>query len=169
LSRAEAKTLRRQVQDEIRPSGMISPLEIRRFWAQAAGQARLEAFGTPIGQLLLAGKIGPEHYSAARKWAGLAARYRLAVEAPKLPRTRALERLGSRSVGAASAPGDDVDRVVIDRFHAARSVLLGHGWRTERTVSQCTEELGRLPCGFEELQQLRAGLSALVEFWRIKS
>jgi hypothetical protein len=57
LSRSAAKTLRSQVEDEIRPEGLISPLEIRRFWIKAAGQARLEAFGTPMRQLMLLGKI----------------------------------------------------------------------------------------------------------------
>src|SRR6516165_7253898 len=87
LSRAAAKTLRRQVEDEIRPEGLISPLEIRRFWVKAAGQARLEAFGTPVGQLMLMGKIDEVQYSAARAWNKLAARYRLAVEAPRMPKS----------------------------------------------------------------------------------
>ena len=127
-SRAAAKALQRQVQDEIRPTGLISPLEIRRFWVKAAGSARLEAFGTPVGQLLLFGKLEPAQYSAARSWAKLAARYRLAIEAPRTPRSAVLERIGSRSVGAAAAPGDAVDKAVIDRFLAARGVLLARGW-----------------------------------------
>ena len=168
LSRSAAKTLRRQVEDEIRPKGLISPLEIRRFWVKAAGQARLEAFGTPIGQLMLMGKIDEAQYSAARAWNKLAARYRLAVEAPRKPKSVSLERVGSSSVGATAAPGDAVDKAVIDRFLAARSVLLAQGWRIERTVSQCCEELGRAPVGYEELMWLRQGLSALAELWRPK-
>ena len=74
--------------------------------------------------------------------------------------------MGSSSVGAAAAPGDAVDKAVIDRFLAARSVLLAQGWRIERTVSQCCEELGRAPAGYEELMRLREGLSALAKFWR---
>ena len=168
LSRAEAKALKRQVQDETRPTGLISPLEIRRFWVKAAGTARLEAFGTPVGQLLLFGKLDEAQYSAARGWAKLAARYRLAVEAPRAPRSVGLERIGSRSVGAAAAPGDAVDKAVIDRFLAARGVLLARGWSVERTVRECCEELGRLPAGYEELMRLREGLSALARLWRIK-
>jgi hypothetical protein len=57
---------------------------------------------------------------------------------------------------------------VIERFLAARSVLPAHGWRIERTVSQCCEELGRAPAGYEELLQLREGLSALAKLWRPK-
>jgi hypothetical protein len=167
LSRSAAKTLRRQVQDEIRPEGLISPLEIRRFWVQAAGQARLEAFGTPIGQLMLFGKLDAAQYSAARSWAKLAARYRLAIEVPRKPKSLSLERVGASSVGAAAAPGDAVDKAVIDRFLAARSVLLAQGWRVERTVSQCCEEIGRAPVGHEELMRLREGLSALARFWRV--
>jgi hypothetical protein len=168
LSRAEAKALKRQVQDETRPAGLISPLEIRRFWVKAAGSARLEAFGTPVGQLMLFGKIDEAQYSAARAWAKLAARYRLAIEAPRRPKSVGLERIGSRSVGAAVAPGDAVDKAVVDRFLTARSVLLAQGWPVERTVSQCCEELGRAPVGYEELMQLSKGLSALAQFWRIK-
>jgi hypothetical protein len=168
ISRAAAKALARQVQDEIRPTGLISPLEIRRFWVKAAGSARLEAFGTPIGQLLLFGKIDEAQYSAARAWARLAARYRLAIESPRKPMSAVLERVSSRSVGAAAAPGDAVDRAVIDRFYAARSVLLAQGWPVERTVSQCCEELGRAPVGHEELMRLREGLSALAKLWRLK-
>jgi hypothetical protein len=168
ISRAEAKALRRQVQDEVRPTGLISPLEIRRFWVKAAGSARLEAFGTPVGQLLLAGKLDEVQYSAARAWAKLAARYRLAIEAPRNAKSAGLERVGSSSVGAAAAPGDAVDKAVIDRFLAARSVLLAQGWWVERTVSQCCEELGRAPVGHEELMRLREGLSALARLWRIK-
>jgi hypothetical protein len=167
LSRSAAKTLRRQVEDEIRPEGLISPLEIRRFWIKAAGQARLEAFGLPVGQLVLMGKLDEQQYSAARAWAKLAARYRLAIEAPRKPKSASLERVSSFSVGAAVAPGDAVDKAVIDRFLAARGVLLAQGWRIERTVSQCCEELGRLPAGHEELMWLREGLSALAEFWRL--
>jgi hypothetical protein len=99
LSRAAAKALERQVRAEISPEGLISPLEVRRFWVKAAGNARIEAFGTPIGQLLLFGKLDEAQYSAARGWAKLAARYRLAVEAPRIPRSVGLERIGSRSVG----------------------------------------------------------------------
>jgi hypothetical protein len=168
ISRAATKALRREVDVEVRPAGLISPLEIRRYWAKAAGEARLEAFGSPVGQLLLAGKLDEGQYSAARKWNKLAARYRLAIEAPRGPRTRALERRGSRSVGAASAPGDDVDRAVVVRFHVARSVLLGRGWQVERAVATCCEELGATPAGYEQLMQLREGLGALVQHWKIK-
>ena len=78
LSRSAAKALERQVQAETRPEGLISPLLLHRL----AGNARVEAFGTPVGQLLLFGKLEPAQYSAARSWAKLAARYRLAIEAP---------------------------------------------------------------------------------------
>jgi hypothetical protein len=115
-SRSAAKALERQVQAETRPEGLISPLEIRRFWTKAAGTARLEAFGTPVGQLILFGKLDEAQYSAARAWARLAARYRLAIEAPRTPRSAGLERIGSRSVGAGVAPGDAIDKAVIDRF-----------------------------------------------------
>jgi hypothetical protein len=119
--------------------------------------------------LLLFGKLDAAQYSAARGWAKLAARYRLAVEAPRTPKSVGLERIpGSRSVGAAAAPGDAVDRAVIDKFLAARGVLFGLGWRVERTVSQCCEELGRAPVGYEELMRLREGLSALARLWRLK-
>jgi hypothetical protein len=158
ISRAAAKALRRQVQDETRPTGLISPLEIRRFWIKAAGSARLEAFGTPVGQLMLFGKLDEAQYSAARHWNRLAARYRLAIESPRGAKSVALERVGSRSIGAGAAPGDAVDKAVIDKFLAARSVLLAQGWPVERTVSQCCEELGRAPVGHEELMLLsRAG------------
>jgi hypothetical protein len=168
LSRAAAKALRRQVQDEIRPAGLASPLEIRRYWIRAAGTARLEAFGSPVGQLLLFGKLDETQYSAARAWARLAARYRLAIEAPRKPMSAGLERIGSRSVGAAAVSGDAVDKAVIGRFLTARSVLLAQGWPVERTVSQCCEELGRVPVGHEELMRLSDGLSALARLWRIK-
>jgi hypothetical protein len=143
-------------------------LEIPRYWVRAASSARLEAFGTPVGQLLAFGKIDEAEYSAARAWAKLAARYRLAIESLQRPRSVGLERIGSRSAGAAAAPGDAVDKAVIDRFLAARSVLLAHGWRVERTVSQCCEELGRAPVGYQELSRLRDGLSALAALWRLK-
>jgi hypothetical protein len=168
LSRSAAKALERQVQAETRPEGLISPLEIRRFWVKAAGHARVEAFGTPVGQLLLFGKIDAAQYSAARGWAKLAARYRLAVEAPRTPRSAVLERIGSHSVGAAAAPGDAVDKAVIDRFLASHGALLALGWSVERTVRECCEELGRLPAGYEELMRLREGLSALAKLWRVK-
>jgi hypothetical protein len=93
MSRSATKALARRVQDEIRPTGLISPLEIRRYWVKAAGSARLEAFGTPVGQLLLLGKLDESQYSAAR--ARLAARYRLAIEAPSRPKSAGLERIGS--------------------------------------------------------------------------
>jgi hypothetical protein len=168
-SRSAAKALERQVQDEIRPEGLISPLEVRRFWVKAAGHARVEAFGTPVGQLLLFGKLDEAQYSAARTWAKLSARYRLAIEAPRTPRSAGIERFpGSRSVGAAAAPGDAVERGVIDKFLLARRVLLARGWSVERTVSQVCEELGRAPAGYEELMRLREGLSALARLWRLK-
>ena len=74
----------------------------------------------------------------------------------------------SRSVGAAAAPDDAVDKAVIDRFLAARAVLLAQGWSVERTVCQCCEELGRAPAGYEELLRLREGLTALARLWRFK-
>jgi hypothetical protein len=169
LSRAAAKALERQVQAQTKPEGLISPLEVRRFWVKAAGHARVEAFGTPVGQLLLFGKLDAAQYSAARSWAKLAARYRLAIEAPRTPRSVGLERIGSsRSVGAAAAPGDAVDKAVIDRFLGARGELLARGWSVERTVRECCEELGRLPAGYEELIRLCDGLSALAKLWRLK-
>jgi hypothetical protein len=169
LSRSAAKAFGRQVEAETRPEGLISPLEIRRFWVKAAGHARVEAFGTPVGQLLLFGKLDAAQYAAARTWAKLAARYRLAVEAPRTPRSAGLERIESRSVGAAAAPGDAVDKAVIDRFLAARGALLARGWSVERTVRECCEELGRLPAGYEELMRLQKGLSALAKLWRLSS
>jgi hypothetical protein len=138
LSRSAAKALERQLAAETRPQGLVSPLELRRL----AGHARLEAFGTPVGQLLLFGKLDAAQYSAALRWAKLAARYRLAVEAPRIPRSAGLERIGSRSVGAAAAPGDAVDKAVIDRFLAARGVLLARGWSVERTVCRVLRRAG---------------------------
>jgi hypothetical protein len=164
-SRAAKKALRRQVQDEIRPEGLISPTEVRRFWQTAASNVRHEALGTPVGQLLLFGKLDAAQYAAARSWAKLAARYRQSIEAPRHPRSASLERVGS--LGAAAAPGDAVDKAVIDKFLAARSVLLAQGWSVERTVSQCCEELGRAPTGYEELMRLRKGLDALARLWRL--
>jgi hypothetical protein len=159
------KALERQVEAETRPEGLISPLELRRL----AGHARLEAFGTPVGQLMLFGKVDEAQYSAARSWAKLAARYRQAIESPRRPKSVGIERItGSRSVGAAAAPGDAVDKGVIDKFLAARRVLLAQGWSVERSVSGCCEELGRAPGGYEELLRLRAGLSALARHWRVK-
>jgi hypothetical protein len=78
--RVRRKALERQVQNEIRPRGLASPLEIRRFWIKTAGNARLEAFGTPVEQLLLFGKLDEAQYSATRASARLAARYRLPIE-----------------------------------------------------------------------------------------
>jgi hypothetical protein len=154
--------LARQVEAETRPEGLVSPLELRRL----AGHARLEAFGTPVGQLLLFGKLDEAQYCAAQSWAKLAARYRLAIESPRNPRSAGLERNGS--LGAAATPGDAVDKAVIERFLTARRALLAQGWSIERTVSQCCEELGRAPVGYEELMRLREGLSALARHWRVK-
>jgi hypothetical protein len=61
-----------------------------------------------------------------------------------------------------------VDKAVIDKFLAARGVLLARGRAVERTVAQCCEELGRLPVGYEELMRLREGLGALARHWRLK-
>jgi hypothetical protein len=69
-------------------------------------------------------KIDEMQYAAARAWARLAARYRLAIEAPRNAKSAGLERIGSRSVGAAAVPGDAVDKAVVDKFLTARSVLL---------------------------------------------
>jgi hypothetical protein len=165
LSRSAAKALERQVEAETGAERLISVSEIRRL----AGVARIEQLGTPVGRLMVFGKIDAAQYSAARRWARLAARYRQALEAPRQPRNAGLERIpGSRSVGAAAAPGDAVDRAVIDKFLAARGALLARGWAVERTVSQCCEELGRAPVGYEELMRLREGLSALARLWRVK-
>ena len=75
--------------------------------------------------------------------------------------------MSTPSPGAAAAPDDAVDKAVIDRFLAARGVLLVLGWSVERTVRECCEEQGRLPAGYEELMRLREGLSALARLWRL--
>jgi hypothetical protein len=160
---------------EIAPDAPISPLELHRLAGDLSSRARLEQFGTPVGRLLIAGKIEASHYAAARAWDRLAARYLAAIRAPapSPPSTR-LEPPG---ISAGTTPGrmipgaDDirqaVDRIAQARFSDALRLLNQGGVERTRIVRQVCEGNGCYPVGYQELLLLRAGLSALARHWRL--
>jgi hypothetical protein len=157
-----SRAYRRALEAELAPKGLIAAAELKRYWANAANQARLETYGTPIGQLLLRGELEALEYAAGRHWDRLAARYLEAIAAPSPdPKAMPLEALGA-------AGGSDhisqIDALIIARFDKARAVLDG---RELAAVRQCCEGAGRYPAGFEELLRLRRGLAALARLWRL--
>ena len=152
---------------EIAPDGPISPLEILRLAVDLSSRSRMEHFGTPVGRLLIAGKIEVSQYAAARAWDRLAARYLAAIRAPApSPPSARLEAARGRSI----QPDDvrqAVDRIVQARFSDALGLLNQGGAERTRIVRQVCEGTGRYPVGYEEILLLRAGLSALARHWRL--
>jgi hypothetical protein len=166
-SRAAKKTLRIAIEREIKPPGLISGTEVRRFWQTTASNVRTEHFGTPCGQLLLCGKLAETQYEAARRWDRLSARYRQAIGAPRPNPQSPLIEASAQGNGYGDADLRlEVDQAVVERFAAAHSALALCGRAVEKVVRECSEGVGRLPAGYLELLFLRRGLDALARAWR---
>jgi hypothetical protein len=167
-SRSAKKSIRLVIERDLKPPGLISGTEVRRFWQTTAANVRHEHFGTPCGMLLLCGKLAETEYQAARMWDRLAARYQQAIGAPRPDPHSPLIGVSAPGNGYSGADFSlEVDQAIVERFAAAHSALALCGRGVERVVRECSEGVGRLPAGYLELLFLRKGLDALAGVWRL--
>jgi hypothetical protein len=164
-SRSAKRAIRSAIEREIKPEGLISGTEVRRFWTAAATNARHEHFGQPH-RSASCGKLVETQYEAARRWDRLSARYRQAIGAPRPDPHSPLVEVSGHGNGY----GDfslEVDQAIVERFSAAHSAFALCGRSVERATRECVEGIGRLPAGYWELLCLRKGLDALAGVWRL--
>src|SRR5262249_5216639 len=65
-----------------RNAGDPAPAQVKRLRDAALAGLQSQEWGSELGRLFLAGKIGPELYAAGRRWGECVARYRAALGAP---------------------------------------------------------------------------------------
>jgi hypothetical protein len=149
----------------------LAPARVKRLRDAALAGLQSEEWGSELGRLFLAGKIGPGLYAAGRRWTECAARYRAALGAPPPhPRAVPLER---GSVAAPPDPASEAGRRQAAREHAAirqlreaQAALREAGTLAERVVRSVCEH-DQAPGGVHEREALVRGLQALARFWRM--
>ena len=154
-----------------RPSSpeLMSPTEARRLAEAASSGLRQAVWSSQIGRLYVVGKISSSQFAAAERWASLVADYAVACQAPSQPRSMMLDAVGR---GGTPADPDSESGAREARRHqrATASYLDGRhalrlaGPTAERVVeSVCIHD--QAPAGFDEMNALRSGLSALSTWW----
>jgi hypothetical protein len=143
-------------------------MEFRRFSTTTAANARHEHFGTPLGQLLLCGKLVDAQYEAGGRWDRLSARSRQAIGAPRPDPHSPLIGVSGHGNGYGDADFTlEVDQAIVERFAAAHSALALCGRAVENILRECCEGVGRPPAGYLGTLFLRRGLDALARAWRL--
>lgn len=148
-----------------------APTHVKRLRDAALAGMQNEEWGSELGRLFLAGKIGPELYAAGRRWTACVARYRAALNAPPAdPPAIPFERSATTAPpDPASEPGRRQaasDIAAVREMREAQAALHDAGALAERVV-RCVCEQDQVPCGARELEALGHGLLALAQFWRM--
>ncbi len=171
---------KRKIGVERLPSGQIkrepdglSPALAKRITVLALSGYADPVYGTAPGVYFISGKINPEQYEAAKRFAELYRQYVGCLVGPQPPRSVNLER------GAAQAPIDvDSDAgerealrhvSVLGRYQDALLAVRGAGNGADNIVIRFCDGVGQSPTGYAELLLLRQGLSALSVLWKVKS
>lgn len=148
-----------------------SPSEVRRLRdAACAGMARPE-WGTELGRLYLAGKIGPKLYETGKRWACLAWAYHQATGAPpEAPGASTFVQAGQRrDPDPESEAGRRIaahDTRVVAATEEALAVLVScvrDGGRSVRRVCERNEA----PIGERGMAYLLIGLGFLAQHWGV--
>lgn len=150
-----------------------SPAQIKRVLDQACADARHQEWGTPLGRLLLAGRITEQQYAAGLRWADYAAKYSQAMQSPS-PDPRSIqigEGRGGHHIDPDSADGRAEARRharAIKSFVNAGAALSCNGDLAVRVVRGVCERGNNLE-GHQQFLALRSGLSTLASFWGLTS
>jgi hypothetical protein len=144
---------------------------VKRLRDAALAGLQSEEWGSELGRLFLAGKIGPDLYAAGRRWMECAAHYRAALGAP-LPHPRAVP-LERGNASAAPDPDSEAGRrqaarelAAMRELREAQAVLRDAGVLAERVVRSVCEH-DQAACGAREHDALARGLQSLARFWRM--
>lgn len=117
--------------------------------------------GTPLGRMVLGGKLDPEHMEAARRYAIDVRRFQVAIRAPS-PNVPAI------AIGVVRGAPDPLSAAEIARrreaYDAAFEALELAGHRKARCVARVAVYDEGIPdgCDFDDL---KAGLSTLVDHY----
>lgn len=149
------------------PSELLSPTEVRRLVDGAAMGLKDSTWSSTLGRLHLAGKLNASQLAAGKRWAELVSSYSQACQGPRPPRTKPLDAIGGTPADPDSEKGarevrrhERATASYLDGRHALRLA----GPTAERVVeSVCIHD--QAPAGFDEMNALRSGLSALSTWW----
>lgn len=160
----------------VREIGGETPSAVIRFVRQSLSECSDQAYGSPLGHLLLQGKITASEFESGRRWDRLSRRYRAAIGAPRSDPTTTPFR--AEIPARAPAPTDvdsevgraraEIDAETIAAFHAAHAIVLGCGAEAERDMRRLCEGLGELPAGYEALNRAKDALRRLAVFWGLE-
>lgn len=145
------------------------PAEVRRLRdAASAGMAAPE-WGTELGRLFLAGKIGPRIFETGKRCARLFAAYRKAIASPlEAPTSSAFVNEGRRRDADPDTLEGQRDAIrdgkIMDAAEEAFAVLDCVG-ADKRRVVEAVCERNETPIGEVGLDNLRLGLAWLGQHW----
>lgn len=149
------------------------PAEVRRLRDAASSGMAAPEWGTELGRLFLAGKIGPKLFETGKRWARLSSAYHQATGAPlEAPATAAFFKTPSnREADPDSDEGRKQakrDRNIVSAAEEALAILVSAGHRKERAVRLVCER-NETPSGENGLSDLIIGLGWLAQHWGIIS
>jgi hypothetical protein len=145
----------------------MAPTLVRRLVDVAAAGLRDPVWSSQLGRLHVTGKLDSSQFAAGKYWAQLVANYSVACQSPRAPQTVQLDATGGTPADPDSAAGIKEARRherASAQFAEGRHVLRLAGPTAERVVeSVCIHD--QAPAGFDEMNVLRSGLSALSTWW----
>jgi hypothetical protein len=172
-SRRKAMARRSPVTGRIlhsKDSELMSPAEVHRLTCAAASGIRDPTFGTVLGGLYLRGKIAASEYAAGLRWHQLVVEYDDACQAPRAPRSPALETFNGMPIDPDSEIGVREARrhkqAVASYTEGRQALRLAGAIAGEVVHAVCIDQ--RLPAGVAENNALRKGLRALSDRWHAR-
>lgn len=162
--------LLRTVEDAIEAK---APSEVRRLRDAAVRKMAAPEWGTELGRLYLAGKIGPKLYETGRRWTALARAYAIATGAPPEAPSGAVFALAGRR----RPPDPDTpegqrlakrEAAVMVAAEEALAILTAAGSEKHRAVQKVCEHDQPLS-GEREHGNLMIGLGWLAQHWGLLS
>lgn len=178
---AAQTTARRKAQEGLRePNGRLSRSAQKVLDVEANQIVRLRAaalsgvadprWGSQLGRLYLERKVSPEQYGAGVAWANLMERWRAIHCGPRFNPKAGLANLQRVDGGAGSDSSEDADereRLIMAMVDdAVASFDRGIADPNLIAVRECIE-LDLAPVGYGGALLLDAGLSHLVELWKV--
>jgi hypothetical protein len=150
----------------------IDPVSIKRMIEQGLTEAKTLGLGTPLGRLMLAGKLTTMEFEAGRRWGRLMHAAHVALDAPKPdPKASAIGQTGSTApVDPDSEAGQEEAKEhvrIASAAIAALHLVLAYPPAAVRATRALCEGVGEMPAGHAQFLQVKAVLSGLAEFWQL--
>lgn len=150
----------------------LDPSTVKRMIDVGMTEARTLGLGTPLGRLMLAGKLTTPEFEAGRRVCRLMRRYHAATQAPKPdPKGSSIGQGGNSSpIDPDSEAGIEEAKEHANTVKAALAMIdriKMHGRQAAQETLELCEGLGVMPATYEAFLRAKAVLADLSAWWEL--